>query len=258
MAAVILCGIGLALGHFQNVQRDQGRLDFVTQAAQTVVSPASQATRHAVGGVQDFGYGFLNSGRLTRENRELRAVAASLSQYAERERLLCDDIDRLRKSVGMPVHGRKRVFADTVGFAPHENRLSIAVGSSKGVRAGMPVVCSFGLVGVVQTVEKSRSQVLLVSSPALKVGAMTETNPGVAGLVRGENPTQLIMDIIDEHAPVQVGDWVVTSGYGERIPRGIRLGRVVEISHDPEFGSTRALIAPSVNVCGVQEVFVLL
>jgi len=177
--------------------------------------------------------------------------------YERESVLLTDQVDRLRRTVGLPNYGRKRVFAEVIGFFDYDNRLTIGVGADKGIAPGMPVVSSTGLVGLVQTVDKKRSQVQLISSPTLKIGVMIEGSDAVVGLLRGENASRLIWEVIDENAPLKVGDYVCTSGYGEMIPRGIRVGRVVEIMKDTEYGATRVFVVPSVKLIGVQEVLVL-
>lgn len=254
----VLCLLGVALGQVQNHYRNQGRLDPVSQAAHSIVLPVSQqlsALRVAWGGWTTT---LWKAGGLLQENERLEDQIAEMSSAQQREVLLTEQVDQLRKLMGLPAEwGAERVFTETIGFFPYEHRLTIAAGSDQGVARGMPVVTGDGLVGVVQTVEPKRSQVLLVSSPALRVGALSTGRGRMAGILRGENADRLHFEVIDENAPVEAGDWVVTSGYGERIPRGIRIGQVLRVVRDPTFGSTVAMVRPSVDITKVCHVAVV-
>lgn len=257
MATLALCVLGVVLGQWQNVERNKGVTDPMSNMVRAVVSPASAAVRRPVVGANDFWRGFTNSGKLTAENKALKQEALAMSGYERQNVLLTEQVDRLRKTVGLPNYGRKRVFADVIGFFDYDNRLTLGIGADKGITPGMPVISSSGLVGLIQTVDKKRSQVQLISSPTLKIGVMIEGSDAAVGLLRGENANRLIWEVIDENSPLKVGDYVCTSGYGEMIPRGIRVGRVVEIMKDPEYGATRVFVAPSVRFIGIQEVLVL-
>jgi rod shape-determining protein MreC len=122
----------------------------------------------------------------------------------------------------------------------------------------MPVQAPAGLVGTVQTVERDRCQVLLVTSRGLTVGALDlDRDPPPAGLLRGENSSTLAVTFEDPKAPVEIGDRIVTSGFSELIPRGIYIGRVIAVSPDEEFGMLRVRVDPAVSVGDLGEVQVL-
>src|SRR4029077_948197 len=118
-------------------------------------------------------------------------------------------------------------------------------------------VCAQGLIGRVQTVYPKSSQVVLLSSPDLTVGASVVRDPPQPGLLHGESPNNLVLELTNPDAPVQIGDAVVTSGFSDMIPRGIPIGRVIQVYPDIEFGARRASIFPSVSIGSLREVFVL-
>lgn len=181
----------------------------------------------------------------------------ALERYAEREVRLERELDQVRRTIGLVTPGgTTRVPAQVIAFFPMENRLTIGAGADAGIRPGLPVVAAQGFVGIVQTVEPKRSQVLLVTSPALKIGAMIDRAVPVPGIMRGENPERLILEVV-ENVPIASGERVVTSGYSEHIPRGLPLGTVVEAARDPDFGARRAYIFPNVRTGLLREVMVL-
>ncbi|MCB8932494.1 MAG: rod shape-determining protein MreC [Fimbriimonadaceae bacterium] len=255
---VALCGLGIALGRMQTTARQAGRLDGVSQTVMSAVHPASKTLEGALDGVADFVTGIVSANDLVSRNRALEARVRAMEQYDERVKALTQDIDALRREIGLePVAGRKKIAANVTMYFPYENRIVIDVGKKQGVWSGLPVVTADGLLGVVQVVEEHVSHVSLLSSPTLRVGAVTNRDPAPAGLLHGESSDVLIFELLDSKQPVETGDLVMTSGFSENIPRNIPIGRVVRLEDDREFGTRRAQVYPFAQIGNVREVFVL-
>lgn len=256
---VVLMAVGVALGRVQNAARSRGEADGLTSLIQTFVDAPASAVRTAVEGVDDFWQGLVRAPSLTRENRELRAKLAAAELYQENLDALQGKISRLYRMLDLPeTAGRKRVVGRVTAYWPHENRLTVSVGKRQGVRTNLAVVNQDGLVGVVQTVEEDRCQVLLVTSPSQTVGAVALRDPPQPGLLKGQTPTRLLLEFVDTQSPLEIGDKVVTSGKSETIPGGIPIGRIIKIEHDADFGSRRAQVFPNVKVGEVTEVYIVL
>jgi rod shape-determining protein MreC len=206
----------------------------------------------------DFWDGLSHASDLKRNNRRLQDLADSAAMYQETVDQLRDKIDRLRHMVELPkLPGRARIAADVIMYWPHENRLTLSVGRDKGIEPNLPVITPDGLVGVIQTVEESRCQVTLITSPTIVVGAMAQRDPPQPGLLKGQTPTRLLLEFVDTQSPLEVGDKVVTSGHSETIPGGIPIGKIIKVENDADFGSRRAQIFPNVKVGELREVFIL-
>jgi len=255
---IALCVLGVLLGRWQNSARSQSRLDPVSRTIHTVVNPIAHSIDAAWDNIGDFFDGLGRSQSLVAENRRLRTLARVAAQYTETEKRLTQKIDQLRKMMGyQPEPGRKRIAADVIRYFPHENKITISTGSRQGVTPNLAVVTADGLVGVVQVVEANRSEVLLVTSPIQKVGAVALRDPPQPGILRGETATRLLLDFVDTRTPLQVGDLVVTSGLSDTIPRGIEIGKIIQVEQDPDFGVRRAVVFPNVQMGQIREVMVL-
>lgn len=256
---VLLCILGGFLGRFQHGALDKGRVDPLSSVGQTLVSPIVLPLSSVVRASSDFFFGLFAARRLTDENRRLASLAQVADLYSMQIERLEGEVSRLRAMSGYgELAGKTRLRADVVGYSAFENRITLNVGSNLGVRPGMPVEAPEGLVGTVQAVEASRCQVLLVTSAGLILGAIDlSRNPPPAGLLRGEDSNRLAVTFQDPKAPVAIGDRLVTSGFSDRIPRGIYIGRVIAIDSDEEFGSLRAKVDPAVNLGNLREVIVL-
>jgi rod shape-determining protein MreC len=96
----------------------------------------------------------------------------------------------------------------------------------------------------------------MICSKDVKFGGMVQSDPEVVGIIKGQTPTRLVLDIID-NGKVEPGDPVVTSGYSDRIPRGITIGIVAEVVFDPSLGTRRVFVAPAARIGSALEVTVI-
>lgn len=207
----------------------------------------------------DFRVGMFRSGDLKDENRRLRALAQSAELYTGRLQALQNENDELRKLMKLADSvGKMKIPARIVHYAPRENRVTINAGSQALVKPGLPVIAGEGLVGVVQTVDEGTAQVLLLSSPPpFKIGAKVLRDPPAFGLLHGEAADRLSLEFVDANTPIDVGDWIVTSGFSVQIPPNIPIGRILQIHRDEEFGTRVAQVFPAVQIGRVRDVVVL-
>ena len=120
--------------------------------------------------------------------------------------------------------------ADVINVDQTGLRRTIIVnrGTRDGIRIGMPVMTSQGLVGRVLDVSANAARVLLVTDRDSAVSARLQTSRA-QGSVRGQLSGNLRMTMIPLEASVQVGDLVITSGLGGNFPPDIVIGVVTSI-----------------------------
>lgn len=117
-----------------------------------------------------------------------------------------------------------------VGYDP-ANALAyviIDVGAGDGVKRGMPVTRAGALVGQVVQAGEHASRVLLITDPTSKVNARLQGS-GATGIVTGSIDGTLRMTLIPPDVTVNVGDIVITSGYGGNFPRRLAIGQVTKV-----------------------------
>jgi rod shape-determining protein MreC len=142
------------------------------------------------------------------------------------------------------------------------NTLILNRGTNAGVAKNMVVITPEGLIGRVVTVSKNTAEVLLITDREGPVGAIVflqETRiPGVVEGM-GDGSDTLIMKHIPYDAPVEEGQYVVTSGLGEIFPKGIRIGtiRTVDREAEPSGLQKYAIIYPDVDFNRLEEVFII-
>jgi rod shape-determining protein MreC len=78
------------------------------------------------------------------------------------------------------------------------------------------------------------------------------------GIVRGDGADRLHFEFFVRGDDVQVGDVVITSGFGGVYPKGLRIGEIVEVEAPGERLQQRALVRPAVDFGRLEQVFVML
>jgi rod shape-determining protein MreC len=110
-------------------------------------------------------------------------------------------------------------------------QVTIAAGSSSGIRLGTPIVTADGLLGHVTNVFPDTAQVMLLTDPDSNIPARDVTH-GVAGIIRHGQGSTLFLDRVSKAATVVKGDIIVTQGtvnprYPDLYPYGIQIGSVL-------------------------------
>ncbi len=194
---------------------------------------------------------------LVAENRRLRAQVQELQQRAIRLNRAEEDLQYLLEAVeyareaDLPAHMADIVFIDHTSWL-QSLVLSVEEGS---VQVNQPVVSGDGLVGRVVVAAGPYAKVQLIADRSASVGGMIERTRR-QGVVRGAGRGSLELDFVPLQADVRAGDLVVTAGIDGIYPRGIPVGRVVEVEPGDElFHKIR--MAPTVDF-GVLEVVYLL
>lgn len=194
--------------------------------------------------------------KLRSENVKLRSELRAVQTYLDTAERQQNEILNLREKLGLSTLGRKRIDADIVQFVPYDNRITLNRGSADGVSANLPVVTPDGLLALVSTVSEHSCQAVLLTSSGVSIGCLAQGKIPVAGLVKGQRSDRLVMDVF-ENVTIEPGTEVITTGYSEFIPRGIRIGIVTEYFNDQEYGVRRAFILPSSQIGMTKEVTIL-
>jgi rod shape-determining protein MreC len=135
--------------------------------------------------------------------------------------------------------------------------LIIDKGEKAGINIGMPVISDTGLVGKIVEVSKSTSRVLLINDPNLKVAALVQDSRD-EGMVSGSLGGTCRMYFLSLDSEVKINDVVVTSGLGGVFPKGLLIGRVVDVDLDSTGLMKNCSIKPATNLSRIEEVLVIL
>lgn len=171
---------------------------------------------------------------------------------------------RLRQAVGFPATTPWRLrLARIIGHDPANwwRSALIDLGSRDGIRTNQPVLTSNGLVGRITEVAFTRSRVLLVGDPNCQVAAGIEQSrdKGVIAPDEASFDRQVVsLTYVPTSANLQPGAMVVTSGDGGVFPKGIPIGRIIDVQTNAYGLHLEARVRLTANLNRLEEVWVIL
>ncbi|WAI88586.1 Cell shape-determining protein MreC [Psychrobacter sp. SC65A.3] len=129
-------------------------------------------------------------------------------------------------------------------------------GEQDGVQVGQTVIDENGILGQIINVYPNTSRLLLITDEQQSV-AVTVKRTGQRAIVTGQGiPTSLSLEYVFKTSDVRVGDELVSSGLGGRIPTGYRVGRIAHIE-DTQADNFRSIdVIPAANF--VDNAYVLI
>lgn len=130
-------------------------------------------------------------------------------------------------------------------------------GKRDGVQVGQTVIDEDGILGQIINVYPNTSRLLLITDKQQSV-AVTVKRTGQRAIVTGEGiPTSLHLNYVFKTSDVRVGDELISSGLGGRIPAGYRVGRIAHIK-DTQADNFRSIeVTPAANFIDNAYVLIL-
>jgi rod shape-determining protein MreC len=161
---------------------------------------------------------------LANENARLRA-ALKQSFYIDSiaQRSVNDTINKQQYTY---------VVAQVVNNSIHQknNTITIDKGKRHGIQKGMGVMCSSGVVGIVNNVSEHYATIQSLLHQDTRISARIKENQAFGSLVWGQEnykPSIATLKDIPNHVEVKRGYHIVTSGYSALFPADIPVGRVL-------------------------------
>ncbi|MDQ3870328.1 MAG: rod shape-determining protein MreC [Chloroflexota bacterium] len=204
--------------------------------------------------------------RLRGDNRELQARVQALEVENRRLaeiRVQNEQLSRLLQ-VRSALH-HQTVAAEVIGrqVSQYERVVTLNQGADRGISVQDVVVAGgAALVGQVVEVGPNFSRVLLVSDTRSTVVGLIESSRAT-GEVEGQLGGALVMTKIPSTDRVRVDDTVVTAGIdlGNGIrspfPKGLVIGRVVDVHKDPNAVVQTAFVDPAASLDKLEFVLVI-
>ena len=207
--------------------------DVVVEVQQVVYSPFK--------GVSTFINDFVKLNDVLEENKILKSNIEKIESLEAENIELKQELKKLKEELNID-----RVLSDynylnaTVvsrNALYWYNNLTIDKGSKNGVKEGMVVINSTGLIGKVTNVSRTSADVKLITTTDSnnKISVIISNgDKNLVGVINGYNYDEGYLQIegISNTEKVAVGDVVYTSGLGGVFPSGILIGYVDSITTD--------------------------
>ena len=129
-------------------------------------------------------------------------------------------------------------------------------GTAHGLKIGMPVIATPGLIGRLIDVSWHVSKVLLLIDENNNIGAILQRTR-TQGIVSGAGARGCILKYIYKNQDVKEGDSVISSGMGGIFPKGLLIGKVSHVQKQDARLFLKINVAPFVDFAKLEEVLVL-
>lgn len=225
------------------------------------LSRLQHATAAVARSARDAWGGYVDLRGVREENEALRRQLGELEVRYQEQRALAQRAAQLQALLEL----RPSVEAPTVaaeiiaGFAsPGLLTVTINKGARDGVMENMAVIAPAGVVGrIIGPVAAHAARVQLIIDTNAAAGAVTERTRAGGMVVGHEGDPPLRMELVSNHADVQEGDLVVTSGAEGIYPRGFSIGRVERSERGSQLYRS-ITVRPMVNFRALEEVLIVL
>ena len=268
--AVVMTG-SMALVLVEKFQPEQTMIpQRLVSLPSSVVSFVMKPFQGLFSWVSNGAYSYLESWKLRKsiemEYNALRARNEELAYQVQQLEQLQEELEEFRTvwNISRGQYMEKNPILASVTARNTGNwfqKFTIDVGSRHGVKVNMAVVNDKGLIGYIDTVNETTSDVLtIIDSRAGVAGSIRST--GDQGMIHGtlgidEEPTCRMYYLPVDLVP-RPGDIVETSGIGMPFPKGIPIGEVRESTLGMDQNKHYVVVEPVVDFRHIQKVMVLI
>jgi len=241
------------------------KLNWISNILSVPLSPI-QKFFTSVGNKIDEAFSFLRDiEAIKKENEELKTRLHNLEEenreligYREKIKELREALNLKDIFEGYDIIGANIISRDAGNWS---GIFRIDIGSKDGIGVDFPVITSSkGLVGRVMATDITSSKVVTIIEEESSVAGWIARTGGHV-IVRGDMSLKdeglCRMDYIPVDVEIEVGDVVETSGLGGIYPKGIVIGKVVQINKTNNELDRYAIIEPAADFKRLEEVFVM-
>ncbi|CAM2779084.1 rod shape-determining protein MreC [Weissella confusa] len=264
IVAIVTIGVIVISSRAQNSQKEPSLPTRVVSDVSGWVSSVVSSPVKAVSGGYEAVSGLLNTYKenqaLTEKVDDLAQAKVQLQTLQAENRALKDQLQ-----IENTLTDYKVVNAVVISRSPSnwQSQLIVNKGSNAGIKKGMSVMGSGGLIGRVSEVNTTNAKVELLSDDSqvadrFAIRVANKDGEVVDGIVTSFNQEKnlIVMGQITSDVALEKGDLVTTSGLGGVTPAGLYVGKVQKISQDDYGLSKKIYIKPATDFNNIPVVSV--
>ncbi len=196
---------------------------------------------------------------IKKENQSLRAQNKELQTRLLQSDELAKENQRFNALLDFKQKNKMELVAARIMsrdlFSDHAT-VRIDKGTNQGLKAGMAVITTEGVVGHIFRPETFTSHVLLITDRYSVVDGLINRSRA-RGIVEGKSPGGLALHYVEKSEDVLKGDVIVTSGLDNIFPKGFPVAVVESVENKAFAVSLKVELRPVVDPDKVEEVFVI-
>lgn len=200
---------------------------------------------------------FIFNARLSAQ--EAKALKEQIGQLLSENARLRKDLAETQSLLSQEKHLDSQIYnllpARPIGLSRY---LKIDRGAESGIKVGQAVVFNENLIGRIVSISEKASNIQILTDPDSKVAGFSQGLDGRAkGILIGQFGTDIIFDKILHEEKVNVGDLVYSEGTEGYLPRGLILGKVVQVMEQQNELFKKAKVQSIFDVRDLDLVFVI-
>lgn len=224
-----------------------------------ISTPFITLVNYSVHTVSDVWSKYLFLVKVEEENKRLKHENERLASEVVKYREGYLEAVRLRKILGLQQTSPFSSLAARVISRSHgwiHKTILIDKGIVDGIKVGLPVVSTQGVVGRVIETAWHVSRVLLLTDESSSIDALIQ-DVRVHGILQGSSSGECVLKYIAKTETIKPGDIVLTSGLSGVFPKGLVLGVVREVDKANSGLFQRIVVVPAVDLTKLEEVVIL-
>lgn len=230
----------------------------VERIAISLVAPFQTAVAHTLNSAEKVWQVYFCTVSTTEENAGLRRKLSKVEKLNNRLQEVELENRRLKKLVNFTRSvDYKFVAAQVIARdpTPFYKTIMIDKGGNSGIEKGMPVLVAEGVVGHTIRVAGRYSRILLITDRNSAVDSLVQSSR-IRGVVKGDNSEKCHFRYALRKEDIREGDMIVSSGFDQVFPKGLKVGRVVEVRKKNSQLFQKVIVEPSVDFEKLEEVLV--
>lgn len=197
---------------------------------------------------------------LINENIELKNSLLDAQLKSQQNNILLAENRRLRNMLNassiLPLK-TSVAFVSNIHLNDQRQRIIIDRGAFDGVFIGQAVLSLKGVVGQVNEVNAKNAYVMLITDPSQSV-PVENLRTGMRTLAHGNaEKKNMILPEITVSADFQTGDILVTSGFGNIYPKGLKCATINTLEDSDDRAFKQAFATPFSELSQLTEVFLV-
>ena len=250
---------------FYTVKKDRNLNTFESLIKDTIVE-IEKIIYKPINGFNNMIEEFTSLKNVKKENQILKSNVEKMESTEAENIELKQEIERLKEELNIEHVLTDYDYLNATVISRNSfywyNMLTIDKGSHNGIKEGMVVINSTGLIGKITNVSTFSSDVKLITTNDTnnKISVtVTNGDTKLTGIINGYDYEKGLLTVegISNTATVSNGDYVYTSGLGGVFPSGILIGKVENITTDVYDLSKIINVKPSAKFDDINFVTIL-
>jgi len=239
--------------------KQQKGVDFFDALLMEFCAPFQKASTFVIKTIRGVFQEYLFLVHLQKENVMLKQRITELQKENHQMKEMALANERLQKLLQFREKiSPSMVAAEVIGQDPSSWFKSVTInkGEKNGVRKGMAVISSEGVIGQILKTAPHYSTVLLITDYNSAIDSIIQRTRAKA-IVEGKGENRCQLKYLLRTEEVIVGDIVVTSGLSGNFPKGLMVGEVRKVDKKGHGIFQYAELVPSVDLTKLEEVLVI-